>query len=85
MKLTVILASAAILVAPAAFAQKAQNSTPDNTPGHQMQDKGSKRGTTGASGYSPGHQMQDKGSKRGSPGASGYAPGHDTGGSTKRK
>ena len=85
MNLKVAIASAALLVAPAAFAQNSQNSPPGNTPGHQMQDKGSKPGTTGASGYSPGHEMQDKGSKKGSPGASGYAPGHDTGGNTNRK
>jgi hypothetical protein len=87
MNLRIMLAGAAILVAPAAFAQNTQNSTPGNTPGHQMQDKGSKPGTTGASGYSPGHQMQDKGSKPGSPGASGYAPGQQdkTSGSSNRK
>ena len=48
------------------------------TPGHEMQLKGSVKGSPGASGYAPGHQMQTKGSVKGSPGASGYAPGHTT-------
>jgi hypothetical protein len=54
----------------------AQNSSSEQTPGHMMQQKGSKNGEPGASGYTPGHRMQEKGSKKGSPGASGYAPGH---------
>jgi len=60
----------------------AQTSTPNRTPGHEMQQKGSVRGEPGASGYAPGHEMQQKGSKRGQPGASGYAPGHTTGSSS---
>ena len=59
----------------------AQNSTPNRTPGHEMQQRGSYRGQPGASGYSPGHEMQRKGSRRGEPGASGYAPGRETTGS----
>jgi hypothetical protein len=55
------------------------------TPGHEMQQKGSKKGEPGASGYAPGHEMQAKGSKKGSPGASGYAPGQTTGSNTKSK
>jgi hypothetical protein len=64
-----VAATALLLLSGAAFAQS-------NTPGHEMQNKGSKAGSPGASGYSPGHEMQNKGSKSGSPGASGYAPGH---------
>jgi hypothetical protein len=45
-------------------------------PGQKMQDKGSVKGTTGASGYAPGQKMQKKGSVKGTTGASGYAPGH---------
>jgi hypothetical protein len=45
-------------------------------PGQRMQDKGSVKGTTGASGYAPGQKMQKKGSVKGTTGASGYAPGH---------
>lgn len=54
-------------------------------PGQQMQDKGSVKGTNGASGYAPGQKMQDKGSVKGTTGASGYAPGHanDTKSGTK--
>ena len=53
------------------------------TPGQQQQ-KGAKKGTHGASGYSPGHQMQARHSKKGSPGASGYAPEQTTGTNTRR-
>ncbi|QOZ50936.1 hypothetical protein KUL72_05855 [Bradyrhizobium arachidis] len=90
MKVAIILLSAVSLAA-AAPAALAQNSTSTKTPGHEMQTKGAKVGSPGASSYSPGHEMQAKGSKNGSPGASGYAPGQTTGsasspgsGSTKR-
>lgn len=73
-----------MIAAPVAFAQT--NPTPGKTPGHEMQQKGSKKGQPGASGYSPGHEMQEKGSRLNSPGASGYAPGHEKSGtSTTRK
>jgi hypothetical protein len=79
MKHAIIALSAAALIAsaPAVFAQGVSS----KTPGHEMQQKGPKKGTHGASGYSPGHQMQAKGSRKG-PGASGYAPGQTTGAST---
>jgi hypothetical protein len=81
MKLAVIALSTAALIAsaPAVFAQGVSS----KTPGHEMQQKGPKRGSHGASGYSPGHEMQAKGSKSGSPGASGYAPGQTTGSNTQ--
>jgi hypothetical protein len=63
-------------VSAAAFAQS------PTTPGHEMQEKGSVKGSPGASGYTPGHQMQEKGSVKGTTGASGYAPGHTTTGSS---
>ena len=83
MKTKIIALSAAVLMAtaPVALAQGVSS----KTPGHEMQQKGSKKGQPGASGYSPGHEMQAKGSKKGSPGASGYAPGQTTGSSTKSK
>jgi hypothetical protein len=83
MKTKIIALSAAILMAtaPAVFAQGASS----KTPGHEMQQKGSKKGEPGASGYAPGHEMQAHGSKKGSPGASGYAPGQTTGSNTKSK
>ena len=83
MKLAIIAVSAAALIvsAPVAFAMGASS----KTPGHEMQHKGSKKGSPGASGYAPGHEMQAKGSKKGSPGASGYAPGQTTGSNTKSK
>jgi hypothetical protein len=82
MKLTIIALSAAALIAssPAVFAQS-------KAPGQEMQQKGSVKGSPGASGYAPGQKMHAKGSKRGTEGASGYAPGHETTGSnlgTKR-
>jgi hypothetical protein len=70
-----IAAAAGLFIGSTAIGY-AQNSARDSAPGQQMQEKGSKPGSPGASGYAPGHQMQDKGSKPGSPGASGYAPGH---------
>jgi len=79
MQIKKTLAIVSLIVAPTiAFAQGNSNSgASQNTPGHKMQDKGSKGDSPGASGYAPGHEMQDKGSKTGHPGASGYAPGHD--------
>ena len=75
----IALSAAAFMVAsPAAFAQ----GTSSGTPGHEMQTKGSKKGSPGASGYSPGHEMQRRGSKKGHPGASGYAPGQTNGSGT---
>ena len=81
MKLAVIALSTAALIvsAPAVDAQGVSS----KTPGHEMQVKGSKKGSPGASGYSPGHEMQARGSKPGSPGASGYASGQTTGSNTR--
>jgi len=66
------LAVAAGMVASVTTGAMAQNTT---APGQQMQEKGSVKGSTGASGYAPGQQMQQKGSVKGTTGASGYAPG----------
>jgi len=76
-KLLSIAAAAGLLIGTMAVGF-AQSTTPSNTPGHEMQRKGSVKGHSGASGYSPGHEMQQKGPVRGHPGASGYAPGHET-------
>jgi hypothetical protein len=83
MKTKIIALSASVLMAsaPAVFAQGASS----KTPGHEVQQKGSKKGEPGASGYAPGQEMQVRGSKKGSPGASGYAPGQTTGSNTKSK
>lgn len=78
MKVAIVLLSTVALAA-AAPAALAQSSTSTKIPGHEMQNKGSKAGSPGASGYSPGHEMQAKGARDGSPGASGYAPGQTTG------
>lgn len=58
------------LMAGAAHAQQ------PNAPGQLMHEKGSVKGTTGASGYAPGQKMHESGSVKGTVGASGYAPGH---------
>ncbi|MEH2484975.1 hypothetical protein [Bradyrhizobium sp. AZCC 2230] len=86
MKTKIIALSAAVLMAtaPAVFAQGVSS----NTPGHEMQQTGSKKGEPGASSYAPGHKMHHamhnpKASKRAGPGASNYAPGQTTGASTK--
>ena len=82
---TSLAAASAILVgiSSAGFAQTQTKPTnPGNLPpGQVMQDKGSVKGSPGASGYTPGQQMQQSGSVKGSPGASGYAPGHAPAGS----
>jgi hypothetical protein len=76
-----VTAAAALLASPAAYAQGSSGSTP----GHEMQQKGSRHGDPGASGYAPGQEMQNKGSVKGTSGASGYAPGHATTGSSKTR
>ena len=83
MKRTIIALSAACLMASstAVFAQGVSS----KSPGHEMQDRGSKKGSPGASGYAPGQEMQARGSKAGGPGASGYAPGQTTGTNTGMK
>jgi hypothetical protein len=83
MRTTIIALSAAALIAgtPAVLAQGVSS----KTPGHEMQAKGSKKGSPGASGYAPGQEMQAKGSKKGSPGASGYAPGQTSGSNPRSK
>jgi hypothetical protein len=73
-KLLALAAAGLLASAGIAFAQ--------NSPGLQMQEKGSVKGSPGASGYAPGHQMQEKGSVKGTTGASGYAPGHATTGAS---
>ena len=55
-KLLSIAAAAALLVT-ASEAANAQSPTREKTPGDQMQDKGSVKGSAGASGYAPGHLM----------------------------
>ena len=77
-KTFIALTAAAGLLTGVAVAS-AQNS---KAPGQEMQEKGSVKGSPGASGYAPGHEMQEKGSVKGTTGASGYAPGHATTGSS---
>ena len=80
MKLAIIaLSTAALIAAPAAFAQGVSS----KTPGHQMQ-KATKSTAPGASEYAPGHKMQNA-KKSTAPGASEYAPGHQTTGSNTKR
>ena len=81
MRTIIVAVSAIALIAtvPVVFARGVSS----NTPGHEMQTKGAKKGHRGASGYAPGHERHAMGSKKGHPGASGYAPGQTTGMSTK--
>ena len=72
---TTVIAVAALLTSTVIVSAAGKS---HSTPGHQMQVKGSVKGTTGASGYAPGHRMQASGSVKGTTGASGYAPGHAT-------
>ncbi len=75
------LAAAATLVltsAVAGYAQGAREKTPGDQMQDRMQEKGSVKGSPGASGYAPGQLMQEKGSVKGTTGASGYAPGRET-------
>ena len=76
MKIATTMLVIGALFASTALAQAAGVS--EKTPGDQMQDKGSVKGSPGASGYSSGHEMQENGSVKGTRGASGYAPGHST-------
>jgi hypothetical protein len=72
MKTLIAAAAAAAILTATGFAAQAQ------TPGLDMQQKGSVQGSPGASGYAPGQMMKEKGSVKGTTGASGYAPGHTT-------
>ncbi|MBH5389600.1 hypothetical protein [Bradyrhizobium diversitatis] len=81
MKAMIIALSAAVVMAtaPAVFAQGVSS----KTPGHEMQQIGSKKGEPGASSYAPGHKKKHaKSSKSTGPGASSYAPGQTTGQTT---
>ena len=50
----IVLATLALGGTAFAAAQRASS----RTPGHEMQDRGSKAGSPGASGYAPGHEMK---------------------------
>jgi len=69
----IVVALGLALATQAAFGQASLNTDVKgganvNAPGVQMQQKGSVKGTTGASGYAPGQQMQTKGSIKGTTG-----------------
>lgn len=73
----IVAASALALLGTAAVAQTGATNPRTEPPGQTMQESGSAKGTTGASGYTPGHEMKTTGSVKGTTGASGYAPGQD--------
>ena len=74
MQIKKTLAIVSLIIAPTiAFAQGNSNSgASQNTPGHKMQDKGSKGDSPGASGYAPGQ-------------TTGSSTGMKSGGSTRSK
>ena len=73
---TVTLAAAFTVGAATLALAQTKPTNPNNLPpGQAMQDKGSVKGSPGASGYTPGHEMKKDGSASG-PGASDHAPGH---------
>ncbi|GJE50387.1 hypothetical protein GOFOIKOB_3434 [Methylobacterium tardum] len=51
-----IIVLATLALGGTAFA--AEQGASSRTPGHEMQDRGSKAGSPGASGYAPGHEMK---------------------------
>ena len=83
-KIIALSAAVVMATAPAVFAQGVSS----KTPGHEMQQMGSKQGEPGASGYAPGHKTHHathhaKATKKMHAGASSSAPGQTTGMSTK--
>lgn len=53
----IVLATLALGGSAVAAEQRASS----KTPGHEMQDRGSRAGSPGASGYAPGHEMKSGG------------------------
>jgi hypothetical protein len=62
MYLKTAIVAGSMLVAASAFAQSNTDMRNSSTPGHQMQEKGSVKGSPGASGYAPGHTKENTGS-----------------------
>lgn len=56
MKRLPIIVLATLALGGTAFA--AEQGASSKTPGHEMQDRGSRAGSPGASGYAPGHEMK---------------------------
>lgn len=83
-QLAAFLAGLTLLVG-SAWAQSRVSNPRNEPPGQMMQQKGSVKGSPGASGYAPGHEMQAHGSRKRKPGASGYAPGHEPTGSLPKR
>jgi hypothetical protein len=89
MKLTIVSLAATLALTGAAFATETTKSGPgasSNSPGHEMQDRGSKAGSPGASGYAPGHEMKSgtTGSTGGNTTKSGSGAGTSGSGSSSR-
>lgn len=76
MKAILIAAAATGLLAAPALAESNMNKM---TPGHEMQEHGSKAGSPGASGYAPGHEMKSGRSDSDGSGIKGDASGRASG------
>lgn len=60
-QITIALMAATMLVGGAwvgGASATEQNGASARSPGHEMQDRGSRKGSPGASGYAPGHEMK---------------------------
>lgn len=57
-RLSIIVLATLALGGSAVAAEQGASS---KTPGHEMQDRGSRAGSPGASGYAPGHEMKSGG------------------------
>ena len=55
-RIMIALVAATTLTGGAMAAE--QNGASARSPGHEMQDHGSRKGSPGASGYAPGHEMK---------------------------
>ncbi len=60
MKRSLIALACTVALTGAAFATETKSGpgASDHSPGHEMQDKGSKAGSPGASGYAPGQEKK---------------------------
>lgn len=58
MKNLTIAVLASLALTGAALAAEQTGGASSKSPGHEMQEKGSKAGSPGASGYAPGHEMK---------------------------
>jgi hypothetical protein len=88
MQRTLVTVAAVLALTGSAFALDSRTGpgASSETPGHEMQDRGSVKGSPGASGYAPGHEMKSDttGSTRSGAGSSTSGTGTKPGGSMSR-